>query len=100
LKHFKTSLRDHRLRTRSNTANYPAPGPRIERNNRVQTGTIKSYSHQNLWGFIIPDDRSPDLFFHQNNFQGVISDLCAGSRVGFAIGEHNGRSRAVDVRLI
>jgi cold shock CspA family protein len=99
VKHFKTtSLRDHRLRT--NAANYRAPGPRVTTNSRAQTGVVKSFSHHNLWGFIIPDDRSPDLFFHQNDLHCASADLSAGSRVGFAIGSHNGRPRAVDVRLI
>ena len=67
----------------------------------LMMGTVKSFSHGNGYGFLFPDGRPGELYFHMTDVRRVdLSDICTGQRVSFAIGERNGRPRAVDVELI
>ena len=65
------------------------------------TGTVKWYSTEKAYGFIIPDDRTGDVFLHGN-----ILKLCGleyvneGERVRFTIGEHKGRKQAENIEIV
>jgi cold shock CspA family protein len=90
-KHWKRREQD-----RFRYAPKPAPTSR-----ELMMGTIKSFSHGNGYGFLFPDGRPGELYFHVTDVRREeLSDLCTGQRVSFVIGERNGRPRAIDVELI
>ena len=63
-------------------------------------GTIRRLITDRRYGFIKTEE-GKDLFFHQNDLQGVEYDsLTEGQQVGFEIGRgRDGRPQAVGVRL-
>jgi CspA family cold shock protein len=68
-------------------------------------GVVKWFDPQKGWGFITPDQRIPDLekpdiFVHQRGLDDAAkAGLRDGARVTFLVGEHNGRTTAVEVHL-
>lgn len=66
----------------------------------MAAGKIKFFSQQKGFGFIAPDDGSPDIFFHVKGLRDRAAepDLIAGAAVEFT-GEpdRTGRPRAIDV---
>ena len=66
-------------------------------------GTIKTIRDDRGFGFITPDSRDMDLFFHRSAVeQGTFEELREGQRVEFEIGadpRNPSRSRAEHVRL-
>ncbi len=67
----------------------------------LDTGTVKWYSSEKAYGFIIPDRSTGDVFVHGNILrQCGIDFLKEGERVEFSIGEHKGRQQAENVKVL
>jgi cold shock CspA family protein len=107
-KHWKTYAVPEKRRFRSSEiadGTYAEAAPLfIGANGKTRfSGFVRSFSHINSYGFIVDDDglHPGGLFFHINECgPGEIGDLAAGVRVEFAIGEKNGKPRALGVRLL
>ena len=65
------------------------------------SGRVKRFIAGKGFGFLIPDDGSPDLFVHISNVAGGI-ELTPGARVKFRIASNlrTTRPEAVDVVVI
>jgi cold shock CspA family protein len=72
----------------------------------MQTGVIKRFSPASKgYGFIVPDDESPDVFFHVKDCRLRNTFLQVGDRVAFEINQFAGRDsrkrrEACEVRVI
>jgi cold shock protein len=64
-------------------------------------GQVKRWLNGKGYGFLIPDDRSPDLFCHVSAIVGGV-ELTPGDKVSFRIASDRktGRPIAVDVQVI
>ena len=58
---------------------------KINRSEKVMTGTIKKIIRDKGFGFIKPDDGSEDVFFHRSSLapRGQIEDMNEGDTVQF-----------------
>jgi cold shock CspA family protein len=65
----------------------------------MPSGTVKNYLSEKAYGFLTPDDRRRDLFFHVRNYPfGAIPQ--PGQRVTYDIAPDNsGRPQAVNIQL-
>ncbi|MBN2491467.1 MAG: cold shock and DUF1294 domain-containing protein [Planctomycetes bacterium] len=61
-------------------------------------GTVRSWKDTAGFGFLAPDGGGPEVFFHATAVQGRQRPR-AGDRARFRLGRHDGRIRAVEVRL-
>ena len=63
-------------------------------------GTVKWFSSEKGFGFIVPDDGSKDLFVHHSEIQsgGQFASLADGQAVEFEIGEGKKGPCAVNVK--
>jgi len=67
----------------------------------VFTGTIKFFSADKGYGFVVPNNGSKDVFVHINQMKkSGIGHLMEGDRIQFSVGEHKGRYQAVDICLV
>ena len=69
--------------------------------NATRSGTVISVIQERGFGFIKPDDGTPNIFFHTRNLaRGVLFDVALkGQVVDFEDGaDHQGRGVAVNVR--
>jgi cold shock CspA family protein len=64
----------------------------------AKRGKIKFYIPERGFGFILPEDGGPDLFFHY----GAVIDREPekDDRVLYLLGTRDGRSQAVEVKVI
>ena len=63
------------------------------------TGTVKTYIEKRGFGFIVPDDESPELFVHIKAVK--YGTLAKGARVDYELGkDREGRSRATKVMVL
>lgn len=62
-------------------------------------GTIKRIVSERGFGFICPDDRSPDVFFHVADMRDPtgFNRLTVGDFVEYTLAEANPRPKAVDL---
>ena len=64
----------------------------------TKTGVVKFFQSQKGFGFITPDDGTPDLFAHYSNIRGSgIRNLEEGQRVEFGVETTPKGLSAVDI---
>ena len=69
-------------------------------NINMATGTVKWFSDEKGYGFIVPDAGGSDLFVHRTNLQEGVQMLKEGQKVEFEIGEGRKGAEATEVRAI
>ncbi len=64
-------------------------------------GTVKWFNDQKGFGFITPDDGSPDVFAHFSEIQGDgFKTLPEGQKVEFEVQQGDKGPRAVNIRIV
>ena len=65
----------------------------------MKIGFVRFYNRMRGYGFLVPDDLSEDIFVHH---KGLVGSRCLreGQRVGYEIGEHDGKPVALNVQVI
>ena len=64
-------------------------------------GTVKWFSEQKGYGFIVPDDGSKDLFIHHSNIAGEgFKTLREGQKVEYEKAQGRKGPEAVNVRAV
>ena len=64
----------------------------------VATGTVKWFSDEKGYGFIVPDEGGKDVFVHRSNVQEIGQTLREGQKVEYDIGEGRKGPEATNVR--
>lgn len=67
----------------------------------MPTGKVKWFSVSKGYGFIKPDDGSPDIFLHLSKVQEAkLPTLETGTSLKYSIGSRNGKAFAEDLSII
>ncbi len=65
----------------------------------MATGTVKWFSEQKGYGFIVPDDGGKDLFIHHSNIDAQgFRTLREGQKVEYEVGQGRKGLQATQVR--
>ena len=69
------------------------------------SGTVKFYSRNKAYGFIVPDQGGEDVFVHRTAFQSTSNDprypfLKRGERVSFSVSDGSSVPQATDVTFV
>lgn len=66
-----------------------------------ETGTVKWYNATKGYGFILPHNKSKDVFIHQSALEPAgLKTIKEGQKLEYNIESKNGRTSAVDIQLI
>jgi|TARA_Y100000034_G_scaffold5622_1_gene6289 CspA family cold shock protein len=64
-------------------------------------GKIKWFNPTKGYGFITSNEDSKDIFLHISALEVAnITELQEGQEVTFEIGEHKGKSNAIDIKIV
>ncbi|MGH6932876.1 MAG: cold-shock protein [Dongiaceae bacterium] len=64
-------------------------------------GTVKFFNTAKGFGFIKPDDASKDVYVHVKSLERAgLATLGEGQKVSFQIATENGKTAAVDLKLV
>jgi len=63
----------------------------------MNNGTVKFFNNSKGFGFITPDDKSKDVFVHQN---GLIDEITEGDKVSYDLEDSPKGPKAVKVKVI
>jgi CspA family cold shock protein len=69
----------------------------------MAVGTLTWWNADRGFGFIQPDAGGPDMFLHLSALEEAGIDpivLRIGQRMSYETGDHNGKSKAVDIKMI
>lgn len=67
----------------------------------MSVGTVKFFNTGNGFGFIRPDDGSKDVYVHVSTIEKAgLSTLSEGQKVSFEVADRNGKTAAVDLKLV
>ena len=65
----------------------------------MESGTVKTLSHERMFGFIRPDAGGPNVFFHFSRVRGSAAALDVGDPVEFdRTTDRQGRPCAINVQ--
>lgn len=65
---------------------------------QVATGTVKWFSEEKGFGFIVPDEGGKDIFVHRSNVETADHSLLDNQNVEYEIGEGRKGPEATNVR--
>jgi CspA family cold shock protein len=75
-------------------------GSHTEEEATLAIGTVKWYSAQRGFGFILPSDGSKDVFVHISALERAgIGSLNEGQKVSYEIASERGKTKAVNIAL-
>jgi cold shock protein len=66
----------------------------------VATGSVKWFSDEKGFGFILPDEGGRDLFVHRSNVDTESHSLQEGQKVQYEVGQGRKGPEAVEVRPV
>jgi cold shock protein len=66
----------------------------------VATGTVKWFSDEKGFGFILPDEGGQDLFVHRSNVDTAGQSLLEDQKVEFEVGQGRKGPEATNVRPV
>lgn len=66
----------------------------------MATGTVKWFSDEKGFGFIVPDDGGKDLFIHRSNVETNSQTLKDGEKVTFEVGQGRKGPEALQARPV
>ena len=62
---------------------------------------VKWYNPMKRFGFLKPDDNSPDVFIHVSALEDAgITTLDENQRISYDLADNNGKSSAVNLKLL
>ena len=67
----------------------------------MEQGTVKWFNAQKGFGFIKPDNNSNDVFVHISAVEDAgLSDLADEQAISYDVEDNNGKSLAINLKLI
>lgn len=67
----------------------------------MAVGTVKWYNPTKRFGFLTPDDSENDIFIHVSALEAAgLHTLEENQRVEFELAERNGKTSAVNLKLV
>lgn len=67
----------------------------------MQTGKVKWFDATKGYGFVEPSDKSKDVFLHIAELERAgIVDLLSGQHISFDTKVRNGKTSAIDIKLL
>jgi len=67
----------------------------------MATGTVKWFNPNKGYGFIAPEDGQKDVFVHISAVEKAnINSLNEGQKLEYEVAENNGKTSAVDLKIV